>query len=115
MKAGNSFEATITPRRERTHLLSRRPTLRQQRSDEQYSVEVSGSPASLSYDAAGDVLTRTDTTERGPTNGRFFNQLARVTKDGVEIARFKYDPLGRRVEKVAGATTTTWPMTAPTS
>jgi len=33
------------------------------------------------------------------------NQLKRVTKEGVEVARFAYDPLGRRVEKVAGGVT----------
>ena len=36
------------------------------------------------------------------------NQLTRVTKNSVEQARFKYDPHGRRVEKVAGGVTTTW-------
>jgi RHS repeat-associated protein len=35
------------------------------------------------------------------------NQLTRVTKNAVEQSRFKYDPLGRRVEKVAGGVTTT--------
>jgi YD repeat-containing protein len=33
------------------------------------------------------------------------NQLTRVTKDGTEVARFSYDPLGRRVERVAGGVT----------
>jgi RHS repeat-associated protein len=36
------------------------------------------------------------------------NQLTRVLKNSVEQARFAYDPLGRRVEKLAGATTTSW-------
>jgi len=36
------------------------------------------------------------------------NQLTRVSKDTVEVASFKYDPLGRRVEKVAGGLTTTY-------
>lgn len=36
------------------------------------------------------------------------NQLTRVTKGAVEVTRFVYDPLGRRVEKVAGATTTSY-------
>jgi YD repeat-containing protein len=30
------------------------------------------------------------------------NQLTRVTKDSVEVASFRYDPLGRRISKVAG-------------
>jgi RHS repeat-associated protein len=31
-----------------------------------------------------------------------------VLSNGSEVARFKYDPLGRRVERVAGTITTTW-------
>ena len=34
------------------------------------------------------------------------NQLVKVEKNGAEAVRFAYDPSGRRVEKVAGATTT---------
>ena len=33
------------------------------------------------------------------------NQLVRVTKDTAEVGRYAYDPIGRRVEKVAGANT----------
>ena len=36
------------------------------------------------------------------------DQLVRVSKDAAEVARFGYDPLGRRVEKVAGAITTSY-------
>jgi RHS repeat-associated protein len=36
------------------------------------------------------------------------NQLTRVTKNAIEQARFKYDPIGRRVEKVASGLTTTY-------
>ena len=36
------------------------------------------------------------------------NQLIRVTKNGVEQARFGYDALGRRVEKVAGGAATNY-------
>lgn len=33
------------------------------------------------------------------------NQLVRVTRDGSEVARFAYDPMGRRVEKGLGTST----------
>jgi len=36
------------------------------------------------------------------------NQLTAVTKNAVTQATYNYDPLGRRVEKVVGTTTTTW-------
>ena len=31
-----------------------------------------------------------------------------ITKNAATVAAYQYDPLGRRVEKIAGATTTTW-------
>jgi RHS repeat-associated protein len=36
------------------------------------------------------------------------NQLKRVLKNAVEQARFAYDPLGNRVERIAGGMTTGW-------
>ena len=36
------------------------------------------------------------------------SQLKRVLKNSVEQARFAYDPLGRRVERIAGGVTTGW-------
>lgn len=40
------------------------------------------------------------------------NQLKKVLKNAATIATFAYDPRGRRVEKVVGATTTTFTYTA---
>lgn len=36
------------------------------------------------------------------------NQLTAVTKNGANQATYSYDPRGRRVERIAGTTTTTW-------
>ena len=36
------------------------------------------------------------------------NQLKKVLNNAATIATFAYDPFGRRVEKVAGGTTTTF-------
>ena len=36
------------------------------------------------------------------------NELTKVEKNSAEIARYAYDPLGRRVEKIAGGITTTY-------
>jgi RHS repeat-associated protein len=41
------------------------------------------------------------------------NELARVTKNALEQARFKYDAEGRRAEKVAGGTTTSYMYDGP--
>jgi len=60
---------------------------------------------------------RTSTWAPGtpPADPHFFgiewnaeNQLKRVLQNAAEVARYKYDPLGRRVERVAGGTTTLW-------
>ena len=57
-------------------------------------------PMSLSYPTAGPLnLGITWNAE---------NQLTKVQKNSAEVARFSYDPLGRRVEKDAGGVTTTW-------
>ena len=40
--------------------------------------------------------------------GDALNQMTAVTKNGVNQATYSYDPLGRRVEKAAGATTIGW-------
>jgi YD repeat-containing protein len=45
---------------------------------------------------------------RGRIEWNAENQLIEVLENETTVATFEYDPLGRRVEKVAGATTTTF-------
>jgi RHS repeat-associated protein len=69
-----------------------------------YQVSQSGSATSYTYDADGNLTgdgTRTFEYDAA-------NRLTRVLNAGSEIARFTYDGLGRRVQKVAGAVTTTY-------
>lgn len=66
-----------------------------------------GSAASYTYDAEGNMVTR---TEGGVTTSYDYNaanQLVRVLDgSGAEIASYAYDPLGRRVKKVVGGQVT---------
>lgn len=70
-------------------------------SAETYAVEVGSASTSMHYDAAGNLVDKTDAGSTWTYTWNAENQLTRVTKDTVEVARFRYDPLGRRVEKVA--------------
>ena len=67
-----------------------------------YRVSASGAGASYTYDPNGNLTTKTEGTDTWGYDWNAENQLTRVTKNGVELARFSYDPIGRRVEKVAG-------------
>jgi len=56
----------------------------------------------------GNLATKTEGTDSWVYTWTAENQLTKVEKNGVEQARFAYDPLGRRVEKVAGGVTTSY-------
>jgi len=73
-----------------------------------YQVNVSGSGATYTYDANGNLSQKVEGADTWGYEWNPENQLTRVTKNSVEQARFKYDPLGRRGEKVAAGVTTTW-------
>jgi RHS repeat-associated protein len=62
-------------------------------------------PPQLSIDSNGNLTSKTEGNDTWTYEWDAENQLKRVLKNGVEQARFAYDPLGRRVEKVAEATT----------
>lgn len=59
-----------------------------------------------SYDRNGNLISRTDAAGAWTYEWDEENRLTRVTRDGLEVAAFKYDALGRRVEKSAGGTRT---------
>jgi RHS repeat-associated protein len=73
-----------------------------------YRVEVPAAGLTYVYDANGNLSTKTTGSDTWAYTWNAENQLTRVTKNGAEMAIFKYDPVGRRVEKVAGGVTTTW-------
>jgi RHS repeat-associated protein len=74
----------------------------------EYRFDVAGQPVTMVYDANGNLSQKVEASAAWSYEWTSQGQLDRVFKDGVEVARFAYDPLGRRVEKVAGGITVTW-------
>ncbi len=73
-----------------------------------YSVNVLGVPSSYTYDANGNLAAKTDGADSWTYTWNALNQLTAVSKNSVNQAIYSYDPVGRRIERVAGPTTTAW-------
>lgn len=73
-----------------------------------YQVDVSGMTASYTYDPNGNTTQKTEGSDTWTYEWDAEDRLKRVLKNAVEQARFSYDALGRRVEKVAGGVITGW-------
>lgn len=65
-------------------------------------------PHKVPIDSNGNLNSKTEGPESWTYSWNAENQLTKVEKSGAEVARFAYDPKGRRVEKVAGGVTTTY-------
>jgi RHS repeat-associated protein len=65
-------------------------------------------PSGAPIDSNGNLTSKTEGTDVWGYEWNANNELTRVTKNSVEQARFGYDGLGRRVEKVAGGVTTSY-------
>ena len=63
-------------------------------------------PHKIPIDPNGNLASKTEGTDTWGYSWNAENQLTKVEKNGLEQARFSYDPLGRRVEKIAGGVTT---------
>jgi RHS repeat-associated protein len=71
-----------------------------------YQVDVDGAPGAFTYDANGNLTSKSDASGSWTYAWNARNQLVRVSKDGIEVGRYAYDPRGRRVEKTASGVTT---------
>jgi RHS repeat-associated protein len=65
-------------------------------------------PHKVPIDPSGNLTSKTEGTDVWGYEWNAENQLKRVLLNGNEVARFAYDPRGRRVEKVAGGVTTSY-------
>lgn len=65
-------------------------------------------PLQIPIDSNGNLTSKTEGSDAWTYTWNAENQLTKVEKNSVEQARFAYDPLGRRVEKVAGGVTTSY-------
>jgi len=67
-----------------------------------------GGPHKVRIDPNGNLATKTGGSDNWTYEWNAENQLTKVQKNGAEVARFAYDPLGRRVEKAAAGVTTSY-------
>jgi RHS repeat-associated protein len=108
MLSGNTFEATVSANAGTNTI----PVVATDGSGNSrtnnYQVIVAGTAASYGYDSNGNLTSKTEGGATWTYEWNAENQLTRVLNNGSEAARFKYDPLGRRVEKVVDGNTTTW-------
>lgn len=104
--AGNVFEADVpTQPGVNSVTLEARDTRGNVRANT-YQLEVPAASATYTYDANGSLSTKVDGSGSWTYEWNALGQLVRVVKDGAEVARFAYDAVGRRVEKLAGGVTT---------
>jgi RHS repeat-associated protein len=71
-------------------------------------VTAAGAGTTYTYDPNGNLTSKTEGSDTWGYEWNADNQLTRVTKNSIEQARFSYDPMRRRVEKVAGGVTTSY-------
>jgi YD repeat-containing protein len=67
---------------------------------------LSNGESGFSYDPNGNLATKTEAGASWSYEWNAENQLARVTKNGAEVARYAYDPLGRRIAVTPGPAST---------
>jgi RHS repeat-associated protein len=65
-------------------------------------------PPHISIDPNGNLTQKVEGTTAWTYEWNAESQLTRVLSNGSEVARYKYDPIGRRAEKVAGGATKAW-------
>jgi RHS repeat-associated protein len=70
-----------------------------------YRVSIGGNNDNYTYDANGNLTVKVVGGVHWAYQWDAENHLKRVLKEGAEVARFEYDAIGRRVEKVASGAT----------
>jgi len=108
MLSGNTFEAwvTVNPGANTSPVTARDGSGNVKTNN--YQLDVGGTGANYTYDPNGNLNQRVEGAVTWTYEWNAENQLTRILNNGNEVARFKYDALGRRVEKVPPTTTTTW-------
>ncbi len=108
MLAGNVFEATLDLPAGANNVTIQAQDGSGNVATKVYSVNVIGVPSSYTYDANGNLSAKTDGADVWGYSFNAIHQLTAVTKNAVTQATYSYDPIGRRVERISGATTTVW-------
>ena len=108
MLAGNVFEATLDLPAGANNVTIQAQDGSGNVATKVYSVNVIGVPSSYTYDANGNLAAKTEGADSWTYTWNALNQLTAVTKNAVSQATYSYDPMGRRVERLAGVTGTVW-------
>jgi len=108
MLAGNVFEATIQATTGTNSFAVEATDQSGNVTTKNYQVSVSATGATYTYDLSGNLTQKLEGADTWAYEWNAEGQLKRVLKNGVEQARFSYDPIGRRVAKVASAVTTAY-------
>ncbi len=114
MLAGNTFEATIPMSPGTSDVTVTATDVSGNARTNVYRVNVTGTPTSWVYDNNGNLTSRSDGTNNWVYGWDAENRLVRACLNlsscsGTNAtATFRYDAGGRRVEKAAGETTTTY-------
>jgi RHS repeat-associated protein len=114
MLPGNAFEATTPSQLGQNDVTVQATDVRGNVRTSVYRVTVTGSGASYGYDFNGNLVSKTEGANAWSYVWDAENRLLRACLNVTPCttanatARFAYDGLGRRVEKVAGGVTTKW-------
>ena len=108
MRPGNVFEADVPNPAAPGELTVQATDASGNTRTNTYAVPASAGATPYTYDANGNLTGKTEGAVAWGYEWNAENQLVRVTCNAVEAARFRYDPLGRRIMKVAGGLTTAY-------
>jgi RHS repeat-associated protein len=108
MTSGNTFQATIqtTPGVNTFRVIATDVSGNQ--TNQNYQVTLSGTNDTYTEDPDGNLTQKVEGSNTFVYAWDAENRLKRVTQNGTTIATFAYDAIGRRVQKVAGGTTTSF-------
>lgn len=113
MLPGNVFEANLDlPAGPNTVTIKARDGSGNE-STKTYSVNVTGGASEYTYDLNGNLKTKTEGSDVWVYEWNALNQLVEVKKgtsagSATTVATFKYDPIGRRIEKSTPGKVTTY-------
>ena len=115
MLAGNAFEAYVNVPTVPTTVPVVATDTSGNATTKNYQVTGAGSAATYTYDTNGNLTQKVEGSDTWTYEWNAENQLTRVLTNGSEVARYKYDPWGRRVERLAAGTATLWTYDAEDS
>jgi RHS repeat-associated protein len=105
-RADNRHEASVTTVPGTNTLLIEARDASGNVATKNFQLSVSATPASFEYDANGNLVKKIEDGHADTYEWDAENRLMRVVRDGQEVSRFAYDPLERRVERIAAGITT---------